>query len=131
MGSFPNVPKLFVYIHIYIYIYFFFFPQELLSHSSDRPEKQQLKEALEAMQVREGRAAVGLRWARGATEHRTPLLLYNKNLEKPSHSPREGSISSFGTCTCVLLPFDVISSQQVHRHRWYRPPKAAGEAGIC
>lgn len=26
-------------------------PQELLSHSIDRPERQQLKEALEAMQV--------------------------------------------------------------------------------
>lgn len=26
-------------------------PQELLSHSTDRPERQQLKEALEAMQV--------------------------------------------------------------------------------
>lgn len=26
-------------------------PQELLTHSSDRPERQQLKEALEAMQV--------------------------------------------------------------------------------
>ena len=39
--------------------FFFFFsnncnnlpPQELLSHSTDRPERQQLKEALEAMQV--------------------------------------------------------------------------------
>lgn len=29
--------------------------QELLSHSSDRPEKQQLKEALEAMQVQQTR----------------------------------------------------------------------------
>lgn len=29
----------------------FMHPQELLSHSTDRPEKQQLKEALEAMQV--------------------------------------------------------------------------------
>lgn len=27
------------------------FPQELVSHSMDRPERQQLKEALEAMQV--------------------------------------------------------------------------------
>ena len=26
-------------------------PQELLSHSAERPERQQLKEALEAMQV--------------------------------------------------------------------------------
>lgn len=39
--------------------------QELLSHSTDRPERQQLKEALEAMQVgklRQGRvqASVGL-----------------------------------------------------------------------
>lgn len=39
-------------------------PQELLSHSTDRPERQQLKEALEAMQVcglRGGRAPEGVR----------------------------------------------------------------------
>lgn len=36
-------------------------PQELLSHSTDRPERQQLKEALEAMQVSATRTAVGQR----------------------------------------------------------------------
>lgn len=34
-------------------------PQELLSHSTDRPERQQLKEALEAMQVCATRTAIG------------------------------------------------------------------------
>lgn len=48
VGSFPITPKLFILIFAVF--------QELLSHSSDRPEKQQLKEALEAMQVR---AALG------------------------------------------------------------------------
>lgn len=40
--AFPMYPRAFVF-------------QELLSHSSDRPEKQQLKEALEAMQVQQTR----------------------------------------------------------------------------
>lgn len=34
-------------------------PQELLSHSTDRPERQQLKEALEAMQVCTTHTAIG------------------------------------------------------------------------
>ncbi|NXP41174.1 VAV2 factor, partial [Leiothrix lutea] len=43
LGISPDTSKLFIFIN-------FCFFQELLSHSSDRPEKQQLKEALEAMQ---------------------------------------------------------------------------------
>lgn len=38
-----------------------FHPQELLSHSTDRPERQQLKEALEAMQVGATHTAFGQR----------------------------------------------------------------------